>query len=40
MLRVETAPTMPHIKSTPELGCPNIKHTHKKFLVYFLVYLN
>ena len=40
MLRVETAPTMPHIKSTPELGCPDIKHIKKKFLIYFFIYLN
>jgi len=40
MLRVETAPTMPHIKSTPELGCPDIKQTKKKFLIYFFTYLN
>jgi hypothetical protein len=39
-LRVETAPTMPHIKSTPKLGCLDIKHSNKKFLVYFFVYLN
>jgi len=31
---------MPHIKSTPELGCPDIKHSKKKFLVYFSFYLN
>ena len=40
MLRVETAPTMPHIKSTPKGGCLDIKHARKKFSLYFLLKLN
>ena len=40
MLRVETALTMPHIKSTPKWGCPDIKQPKKKFIVYFFTYLS
>jgi len=39
MLRVETAPTMPHIKSTPKLGCLDIRRLFKKLLVYFFLKL-